>query len=1177
MGDLQVERVREAVRMKRLSLSNPNPDLRLTWAAKGSQRVHTQFFFEICLLLDHGDEYNWTTGYAQLEDHIFYFSKESNSRASLSRKQITSLDSVSCMNSDKTASWIDGSGVYLKLVAEGSEDLKPRSLYIRFVNKTDLCNFLKLLSKEAIVHNVFGYLMSNNMEGWLSFDSRSVDVHGLGIDRRRSLMRNSIKLKVLSDDEILLPARDDSIELADGADIPSEHEPSAPLDEKYIEDIFFMTVNDLSITGKDLNLSHLKLISSKLCDNTVIKNVDLSNNPIGPDGALFLQEVLCRNNVITSLNLSDCHLGDEGVERLSDALYKHSVLEELILVNNNIQSHGAECLARCALASPYLVKLSLAKNGIGTKGACALADVIGARDETDVYVSSLTYLDLNRQTKGKKIYSFGASELARALRNANCRITTLKIGRNNIYFEGIRHISASLYVNTTLTDLDVGGIQYFNIAGAMHLAQAIENNQHLKYVTCGDFRIPVFDVKGAHLISDFSTSIKPKTYLEISDEGSFTRNYGNDPSEEIKILNLAMQDEMAIVLGYLLKRNKCLETLCIKADHPFDKTHDCHELRIQELIGNNLEDIVISLDLSNRGYRSIHAIIIGLLIQNNDHLKELKIRGNNFADSEGENFLAFALRHNTEIKLTEWSASIMYAEHYRALASIMGFSASGAIIEPQRLEGAFYRTLTALSACMFYFGIFADINAIYQMANDPTFPQAYWKISIVFLVMPTILVSFNILRSMILVDPINALKEVFVVVFQLSSYFQARYSVIHSVETSDMLDYKFTQGVYRQLPGIAFQTYILLYMCRNEGFFSFSILVAIFASLIGLVVIFIMRYDRIEARRMSFLPLKLQPTCAVIIAAAYSCCGMGVDNDNVYGLVNFDAFYTSHYTWAYVNQLLSLVPRMVSVTWLMASLKTSSVGIIFAGLFTSRLIWIYLFDSDAFSRPLPTNLINALSLLISDSAWVHQLHRRSRHERAQERVEKEREGRLDEVDEDQIETNLWYFVKEAYKTFWLQVMILTTIENVVFLYMSAFQLNIDTNMSYYDASCLFTGMMVLIFTRWFFIIHWAFPTHFHKTNAVDDAIEDILIKWKERSLKLKKYTNVGDGFSPRRRNLIKTGTIYRGKSPELNENKRISTSGDLLNFFGIFAGDSGGRRSPSSMKADVELGGIDVN
>ena len=97
----------------------------------------------------------------------------------------------------------------------------------------------------------------------------------------------------------------------------------------------------LSITGKDLNLSHLKLISSKLCGNEVIKDVELSVNPIGPDGALFLQEVLCRNNVITSLNLSDCHLGDEGVERLSDALYKHSVLEELILVNNNIQSHGA--------------------------------------------------------------------------------------------------------------------------------------------------------------------------------------------------------------------------------------------------------------------------------------------------------------------------------------------------------------------------------------------------------------------------------------------------------------------------------------------------------------------------------------------------------------------------------------------------------------------------------------------------------------------------------------------------------------------------------------------------------------------------------------------------------------------------------------------------------------------
>ena len=150
--------------------------------------------------------------------------------------------------------------------------------------------------------------------------------------------------------------------------------------------------------------------------------------------------------------------------------------------------------------------------------------------------------------------------------------------------------------------------------------------------------------------------------------------------------------------------------------------------------------------------------------------------------------------------------------------------------------------------------------------------------------------------------------------FQLSAYYQALYSVIHSVETVELLDYKFTQGVYRQLPGIAFQTYILLYMSRNEGFFSYSVLVAIFSSLIGLVVIYIMIYDRIQSRRMAMLPHKFQPKCAAIVAQDYVCCGMGVGTGNVQGLVHVHAFYTSTSTWVYLPQLMSQFTQLVILT-----------------------------------------------------------------------------------------------------------------------------------------------------------------------------------------------------------------------------------------------------------------------
>merc|ERR1711998_231874 len=117
--------------------------------------------------------------------------------------------------------------------------------------------------------------------------------------------------------------------------------------------------------------------------------------------------------------------------------------------------------------------------------------------------------------------------------------------------------------------------------------------------------------------------------------------------------------------------------------------------------------------------------------------------------------------------------------------------------------------------------------------------------------------------------------------------------------------------------------------------------------------------------------------------------------------------------------------------------------------------------------------------MISDSAWTHQIKKRSRDEKAKERFK-------GKENDDDVETNLWYFLLRGYKTFWLQIMILTTIENIIFLYWSAFELSKDTNISYYDASCLFASMCVLMFTRWVFIIHWALPTHFHKANAVEN-------------------------------------------------------------------------------------------
>ena len=104
-------------------------------------------------------------------------------------------------------------------------------------------------------------------------------------------------------------------------------------------------------------------------------------------------------------------------------------------------------------------------------------------------------------------------------------------------------------------------------------------------------------------------------------------------------------------------------------------------------------------------------------------------------------------------------------------------SASGAIIEPQRLEGCFYRSLTALSAFMFYISLVADLNTVFTFALIAIYPRSYWVISVVILCLPTALVSFNTFRNLYLLDFKKAMMETGIVIFQLSSFFQARYAV----------------------------------------------------------------------------------------------------------------------------------------------------------------------------------------------------------------------------------------------------------------------------------------------------------------------------------------------------------------------------------------------------------------
>ena len=308
-----------------------------------------------------------------------------------------------------------------------------------------------------------------------------------------------------------------------------------------------------------------------------------------------------------------------------------------------------------------------------------------------------------------------------------------------------------------------------------------------------------------------------------------------------------------------------------------------------------------------------------------------------------------------------------------------------------------------------------------------------------------------------------------------------------SCETTEMLDYKFTQGVYKSIPQIAFQMYVLFHVGYSQGIFSWSILFSIMSSIISITVIFIMIFDRIQCRRMAMLPLKCQPLCAIIIANAYVCCGMGVDDENVEGMVNFNSFYTSHYTWSYVFQLLSILSRSTSITWLLAGLDGYPFLIVMSYLYTSRLVLIGLLDVDSWNRPFSTNLVLAIGLFMTDSAWNNRGHN------AYKTVDSGGQFSYLSV------------LRLSWARGWLPVMLLTTAENIAMLAYSTFVLSKVSAIPFYTGVQFFIGMLVMMLVRWFFIFHWLLPIHFHAFEATDN-IADIIVSLMGKTVREKRVS-----------------------------------------------------------------------
>lgn len=138
--------------------------------------------------------------------------------------------------------------------------------------------------------------------------------------------------------------------------------------------------------------------------------MDLSNNGLGPDSAVYINRIL-KNVNLFHLHLGENMLGSDGIHHLN-ALKDNNHLMALNLSNNNINNDGVDALANI-LSTVGLQNLSLGYNSFGCKGLKALLNN---------FPTSLTYLDL----RGNYITDLCLESLQSAISKGQLKTLILK-------------------------------------------------------------------------------------------------------------------------------------------------------------------------------------------------------------------------------------------------------------------------------------------------------------------------------------------------------------------------------------------------------------------------------------------------------------------------------------------------------------------------------------------------------------------------------------------------------------------------------------------------------------------------------------------------------------------------------------------------------------------------------
>ncbi|KAH9519302.1 hypothetical protein Btru_075215 [Bulinus truncatus] len=220
-----------------------------------------------------------------------------------------------------------------------------------------------------------------------------------------------------------------------------------------------------------------------ILDDKKINFLDISDNPLGPEGMSSIAEMLSANRSIVELNISHTKPGREGLAELAKALRTNKTLRRLYLDSNTLDQADSKLLAELITEIPDLRELYLSNNSLGFKCGQHIAGAL-ASDKGRLSVLDLQYNHIRTES---------AVQIALALAR-NTTLRSLNLAWNGLGTEGCRALASSLVHNTSLTELDLT-CNRLGIKSLEFLLKGLSKNKGLTSIKIGNNPLTTQGVK----------------------------------------------------------------------------------------------------------------------------------------------------------------------------------------------------------------------------------------------------------------------------------------------------------------------------------------------------------------------------------------------------------------------------------------------------------------------------------------------------------------------------------------------------------------------------------------------------------------------------------------------------------------------------------------------------------